>query len=465
MPSATGSQGSSLTIPGLSFAESAGLVPRRDIISGIPMRKMLFCLAFCVGAHPVTATTILSVSGPTSGYVTPGLFPSTTLAFPFTVGQAYTGVSISVALTGTFSGTAYLTTQIGPSATASSQIATAPYSSSGPNAFQVVLQGISLSPGTYYVVLSTSQYTPPQGLATTISPVTTADYGASTPYGFYASASGNAFAPSDSFTLVALTDPGKVGGTPLMNITGTVSPPAILPGGVVPASGSGAAIQAGEWISIYGTNLANTTAAWNGSFQPYLAGVGVTINGKPAYPSFVSPTQINVQAPDDSATGPVPVVVTTTAGSATAVVTLAPAAPSFFLLDGKHVAGLILRSNGSGAFGGGAYDILGPTGSTLGYPTVAAKAGDSVVLFGTGFGPTSPAVPAGQTFSGAAPLSNTAKVTIGNLPVSPTFVGRSGAGLDQVNLVIPPGLATGDVALSLSVIGTSTPSGTVISLR
>ena len=62
--------------------------------------------------------------------------------------------------------------------------------------------------------------------------------------------------------------------------------------------------------------------------------------------------------------------------------------------------------DGSGAFGRGTYDILGPTGNSLGYPTVAAQAGDTVELFGVGFGPTTPAVPAGKAFSGAAPINN-----------------------------------------------------------
>jgi uncharacterized protein (TIGR03437 family) len=71
-------------------------------------------------------------------------------------------------------------------------------------------------------------------------------------------------------------------------------------------------------------------------------------------------------------------------------ITLSQFAPSFFLLDSTHVDGIILRSNGSGAYGGGTYDILGPTGNSLGYATVAAKAGDTLELFGTGFGPTNP---------------------------------------------------------------------------
>ena len=73
--------------------------------------------------------------------------------------------------------------------------------------------------------------------------------------------------------------------------------------------------------------------------------------------------------------------------------TLLFAVPSFLLLDSKHVTGIILRSDGSGAYAGGVYDIIGPTGTSLGYPTVAAKAGDIVELFGVGFGPTGEARP------------------------------------------------------------------------
>ena len=90
---------------------------------------------------------------------------------------------------------------------------------------------------------------------------------------------------------------------------------------------------------------------------------------------------------------------TTANGSAASKVTLGPFGPSFSLLDGKHVAGIILRSDGSGAYGGGTYDIVGPTGTSLGFKTVAAKAGDVLELFGVGFGPTNPAVPAGKAFS------------------------------------------------------------------
>jgi len=241
--------------------------------------------------------------------------------------------------------------------------------------------------------------------------------------------------------------------------------PSILPNGIVPVGSTSTTIQPGEWVSIYGTNLASGTTSWTGNFPTSLGGTSVKIDGKPAYLSYVSATQINLQAPNDATSGSVSVVVTTAKGVATSTVTLAQFAPSLFLLDGTHVAGIILRSDGSGAYGGGAYDIVGPTGSSLGYPTVAARAGDVIELYGTGFGPTSPAVVPGQAFSGAASTINPVQLLINNVGVTPSFAGLSSAGLDQINLTVPPGLGAGDVPLDAIVGGAQTPAGVVISLQ
>jgi uncharacterized protein (TIGR03437 family) len=241
--------------------------------------------------------------------------------------------------------------------------------------------------------------------------------------------------------------------------------PSITLGGIVPVDSTVNTIQPGEWVSIYGANLAAASATWTGNFPMSLGGTSVTINGKPAYLWYVSPGQINLQAPDDATTGTVPVVVTTANGSATSTVTLAQFAPSFLLLDTKHVTGIILRSDGTGAYGGGAYDVIGPTGSSLGYPTVAAKAGDSLLLFGVGFGPTSPVALAGQAFSGAASTTKPVSVLINNVSVIPGFAGLSGAGLYQINLILPAGLGAGDVTLAASVNGVPTQSNVVISVQ
>jgi uncharacterized protein (TIGR03437 family) len=241
--------------------------------------------------------------------------------------------------------------------------------------------------------------------------------------------------------------------------------PAIAPGGIVPIDSSVSTIQPGEWVSIFGVNLASASASWTGNFPTSLGGTSVTIDGRQAYLWYVSPTQINLQVPDNPTTGSVTVVVTTPNGTASSSVTLAQFAPSFNLLDTKHVAGIILRSNGSGAYGGGSYDIIGPTGTALGYATVAAKAGDVVELFGVGFGPTSPPVAAGATFSGAASTTNAVSLRINNVSVIPSFAGLSAAGLYQINFTVPAGLGTGDIALLATVGGASTQPTVVITMQ
>ena len=261
---------------------------------------------------------------------------------------------------------------------------------------------------------------------------------------------------------IALGAGGKVYVSSKDGVVRLLSPPppapSITPGGIGPVFSSATTVQPGSWVSIYGSNLASSVASWAGDFPTQLAGTSVTINGKAAYLWFVSPGQINLQVPDDTTTGGVAVVVKTAGGTATSTVTLGAYGPSWNLLDGKHVAGIILRSDGG-------YDIIGPTGTSLGYKTVAAKAGDSVVLFGVGFGPTSPAVPAGKGYSGAAPISGSLSLKIGGTTVVPAFAGISGAGLYQFNLTIPAGLGTGDVALQATAGGVTTPAGVVISLQ
>jgi len=236
--------------------------------------------------------------------------------------------------------------------------------------------------------------------------------------------------------------------------------PSIKTGGVVPVYSTSTSVQPGEWISIYGSNLGPAASVtWNGNFPTQLGGTSVTIDSKPAYLWFVGAGQINLQVPDDVNIGQsVPVVVTVGNQSASASVTLAGAAPSFSLLDATHVAGIIVHPDGS-------YDIIGPTGNSLGYATVAARAGDNIELFGVGFGPTTPVVPSGQAFSGSAATTNAVTLSINNKNVTPGFAGLSSAGLYQINLMVPAGLGTGDVPLVATVAGLSTQTGIVISLQ
>jgi uncharacterized protein (TIGR03437 family) len=229
-------------------------------------------------------------------------------------------------------------------------------------------------------------------------------------------------------------------------------------GGVLPIWGVTSIIQPTELISIYGNNLANTTAYWNEDFPTTLGGVSVTIDGKPAYLLYVSPTQINLQAPDDTATGTVTVVVTTPNGTATSTVTLNPVAPSLCLFPQDYVAGIILRPDGT-------YDTLGPTGNSFGYPTVAAQAGDRVELYAVGLGPTTPPVPAGKAFSGKAPINDSISLYINNVAVKPAFAGLTSAGLYRIDVIVPSALGQGGVPIQVTVGGLQTQPGVLFPLQ
>jgi uncharacterized protein (TIGR03437 family) len=244
--------------------------------------------------------------------------------------------------------------------------------------------------------------------------------------------------------------------------------PAITPDGVVPLYSSSTTVQPGEFISIYGNNLATGTFTWNGDFPQSLGGTSVTIDGKPAYLVYASQTLVNVEVPDDAATGTVQVVVNTPSGSTTSTVTLGEFGPSMLLLgDAKHIAGIIYRTDGSGKQGNGVYDIIGPTGNSLGYATVAAKAGDSVALYGVGFGPLMQPVPAGKAFTPPQPDATVNPVTllINNKPLTPSFAGLSVTGLYQFNFVVPAGLGTGDVPILGMVSGVQTEANVVLALQ
>jgi uncharacterized protein (TIGR03437 family) len=271
-------------------------------------------------------------------------------------------------------------------------------------------------------------------------------------------------APGTYSGTVSLSSAGMAAAT--VPVTLTVAPanaPQITQGGVVPVYSSAQAVQSGSWISIYGTHLAPATATWNGDFPTSLGGVSVTVDNKPAYLWFVSPAQINLQVPDDTATGSVNVVFTTSVGSTTATVTLAPASPSFSLLDGNHVAGVIPTADGSGSSGGGTYDLLGPTGA-FSYPTRPVKVGENLVLFGVGFGATNPAVPAGRVFSGAAPTVNPVRITVGGVQAQVSFAGLTSAGLYQFNVLVPQ-VASGDQPLQAVVNGVQTQAGPVVTVQ
>ncbi len=218
----------------------------------------------------------------------------------------------------------------------------------------------------------------------------------------------------------------------------------------------GLPVTASSWVALYGTNLApvgdsrmwnSATEILNGKLPTSLDGTSVTVNGKAATVEYISPGQVNIQMPDDTAIGPVPVVVTTTSGGASSsfTVSYAPFSPGFFPATAPYIAAQHADNS---------------------YVTASAPAlpGEVIILWGGGMGPASPAVPAEQVFVGASPLANTVTVTIGGQPAVLDFAGVVGAGLVQINAHVPAGIGSGDQAVVASVGGVSSPSGAYISV-
>ena len=251
------------------------------------------------------------------------------------------------------------------------------------------------------------------------------------------------------------------------NIAFTLAPagaPVITPSGIVPIYSSSTTIQPGSWFSIYGSNLSSTTNLWKGDFPTSLGGVSVTVNARPAYLWVVTPTQINLQAPDDSATGNVSVVVTNQNGSATGTVTLGQYGPSFSLFNGnKYAAAIVPLPVGTVGNSGSSYDYVGPMGSQS-FTTRPVKAGETLSLYGVGFGPTTVPVLAGQVFTGAATSVTAPQITIGGVPALVTFAGIVQSGLFQFNVVVPAA-GSGDKLLQATIGGLTTPSNVYITLQ
>jgi uncharacterized protein (TIGR03437 family) len=104
------------------------------------------------------------------------------------------------------------------------------------------------------------------------------------------------------------------------------------------------------------------------------------------------------------------------------------------------------------------------SGSTLLSAAHPANPGDSITVYGTGFGPV-----AGQVTAGApspAPALSTMdplQVLIGGIVVQPSFAGLTPgfAGLYQVNLTVPAGLAGGNYPLQIQVGGVRSSASTL----
>ena len=215
------------------------------------------------------------------------------------------------------------------------------------------------------------------------------------------------------------------------------------------------------FVTIYGQNLAYTTRALSasdisGNTLPTVlgtTGVRVLINNIPANIYYVSPTQVNLLIPTSLIPGPVmlQLVVDSLAGPAIPIM-LQSAAPSLFQLDAATVLAVHLD------------------GSTI---TAAspAKAGEVVVLFASGLGPTNPAAIPNQIPQQAAsvtPLSSFSMLMNGT-PVNPQQVLYAGvvptfAGLFQINVRLPANTPS-NPQIQIGYAGIMSPAGRLLPVQ
>jgi uncharacterized protein (TIGR03437 family) len=239
---------------------------------------------------------------------------------------------------------------------------------------------------------------------------------------------------------------------PEPTITGVVNGASFQPG-----------VVANSWATIQGTNLASTTDNWNSSIKngqlpDSLDGVTVLFDGMPAAVDYISPTQINVLVPN--VTSSTTEVVVTNAGSIGAGVS-APASqygPAFFSWPDNQV--VATRQDFSYAAKSGTFPTL---------TTVAAKPGDVIILWGSGFGPTTPSVPVGvETPSDTTYSTSTLPtITIDNVPatVYGAALAPGFAGLVQVAIQVPSSLGNGDWPVVAKIGGVQSASGLVLSVQ
>lgn len=230
----------------------------------------------------------------------------------------------------------------------------------------------------------------------------------------------------------------------------------------------------GSWLEIKGTNLADptdprlfasvypgqwTASDFNGLNAPTaLDGISASINGKPAYIWYLSPGQINVQAPEDSALGNVAITVTnckaTSAPLMFAKHALAPGllAPSSFAANGTQYAVATFASDG-------AYVLNTSQGASLGVNSRPAKPGDLIIAYGIGFGDVTPPILPGVMAEAVNQLNNPVTLSFGSTSATLTYAGLAGnfVGLYEFYITVPQGLANGDYQINITQGGASVP--------
>jgi uncharacterized protein (TIGR03437 family) len=222
-------------------------------------------------------------------------------------------------------------------------------------------------------------------------------------------------------------------------------------------------IAPNTWVSIYGTNFTTTgfTDTWTHllttpttNLPTTLDGVMVNIGGQNAYVEFISATLINVLTPNIGF-GSMQVTVTTSAGTSNAVT----------VTSQQDVPGLFTWPNNQPVATHAAnYSDAAAPGTFAGVTTVPAAPGETIVLWGSGFGTTNPAFPYGVAIPSTATYQTTANVsaTLNGAPVTvyqnAAFLSAGSAGLFTIGVTLPTPLANGSYPLIVTINGIPSPA-------
>jgi uncharacterized protein (TIGR03437 family) len=276
------------------------------------------------------------------------------------------------------------------------------------------------------------------------------------PYGVAVDHSGNIFVAEAGNAVIRRL-------TPVPFSIGAIANAATNQPFVPPPAGSGDAtvpISPGEIITIFGSGLGPDTLVSNqlgqdGKFGTSLAGTTVTIGGVNAPIIYTSSKLVSVVVPYAVEGLTSTQVYVTYQGNQSVVNTIqvAPTAPGLFTLD-------------STGFGAALAINLDPSGWQINTPSTPARVGDFVLLYATGEGQTTPGGVDGQLAPNtAAPLPvHSVAATVNGIPANLTYAGGAPgivAGVMQVNLQIPPGVAPGAATVKLLINNIYSPGVTI----
>jgi uncharacterized protein (TIGR03437 family) len=334
---------------------------------------------------------------------------------------------------------------------------------------QTYYQRLSVGSSTLYMESNSNLYTinTTTGAATQVGTTDSNGYISSVlllEYGTYYVAAGSSIATINAATgqidphssiFGAAGSPVALAPDPLVTPTPAVTLVANAEGGVV-------TMAPNTWVEIKGSNLgpAGDTRIWadsdfvNGQLPTSLDGLSVTVNGVPAFVYYVSPTQVNILTPPNAISGSVPVQVSDNGAIGANFMAQAQAeSPSLFVFGGgPYIAAT--HVNGS---------YLGPTSLYPGF-TTPAQPGETIVMYGNGFGPTStPVVSGSESQSGT--LSPLPVITIGGVAATVSFAGLTAPGEFQFNVVVPSSLPNGDQPVTAMYNGLTTQAGTLLTVH